>query len=956
MHRSYGRPGGSGIRDGTGFLYLDETQPSRSCPSDEPQQRSKDSRCRRRAFRLVTTPLYCPRFIGRERELEALLDAARRAAAGAGAIAFVSGEAGAGKTRTVDELCRRLPRGTRCLRAASLEYAPSPLGPVTEILAALEIAVAPDGDDPLDKRRLFERIAAALRTAAAERPFVAVIDDAHWADTVTLELLQFLIGALHDARVLLVVAYRGDEVSEPLGALLARAARARNVLRIELQPLSNAEIRELIDATVPKHVRIAAESLRGIRDRSEGNPLYAEEFLKAVVDDERFGEMRQALPASLHGLLHERLRRLDRADVRLLEIAALIGRRFSAAFLARIGERDVGSLERFLRLAVDEHFLIEDAREPGCFTFRHGLTRDAILEGILEMQARAMHLEIARQIEREPDRAERVGELAEHYWRAAAFAECALNAEPAGDLARGRYAYAEAAELYERALACAASDESGLVALHEKAALAYGALGMPQKALEHLQVAVDYFTATGKTKLLVEALLEVALTLRRAGDTEHEAAVLRRAAALSRKAGDDALLLKCIVLLAHGHAVAEDWAEVEADLRAAEPLLVHADPQDEVRMLSSRGFLHLAKDELDAWQRDFEDAAGIARLNDDPRGLTFVLTSYAVGARKLARFAVARDAFREAAETGRAYGLTYIDAFARLGHANVLYLTGELRASRAEMLEVLADEHESTTVRILIAQFGIALAIALRDDALAERCSAPDLLEAAFATNEPIQYAPLAAAMAERELARGDEEAAVALLERVLDALPEGWSDCEVLLPVAVCCSEPSVERARARLAAASAAARNPFADAYRELFEAYAAARFGSREAKVRRAKSAAALLRQLGMPLLEAEAYELAEQPGRAIALCETIGALRLPRRIGPRLKRRSPTTQLTAREREIVGVVLRGLPNSAIADELSLSERTVEAHLAAAYRKLGVRSRGELISLMRTTDWSS
>jgi DNA-binding CsgD family transcriptional regulator/type II secretory pathway predicted ATPase ExeA len=878
-----------------------------------------------------------------------LLDSARRAAAGTGGIAFVSGEAGAGKTRTVDELCRRLPRGMRCLRAASLEYAPSPLGPVAEILAELDAAVAPAGEDGLDKRRLFERVASALRSAAAARPFVAVIDDAHWADTVTLELLQFLIGALEGARVLIVVTYRGDEVSDALGALLARAARARTVQRIELQPLTHAEIRELIDATLPRHVRLDGESLRGIRDRSEGNPLYAEEFLKAVVDDERFGESRASLPASLRGLLRERLRRLRPADVRLLELAALIGRRFSAAFLARIGGCDLDALQPFLRTAVDEHFLVEDASEPGCFTFRHGLTRDAILEGILAMQARAMHHEIARQIEREPDRGERVVELAEHYWRAAAFAECAVNAEPAGDLARARHAYAEAAELYERALACGISDQRGLVALHEKAALAYASLGVPRKVLEHLQVAVDYYAATGETKRLVGALLEVALTLRRAGETEREAEVLRRAAALSRGAGDDALLLKCVVLLAHGHAVAEDWPELEADLRAAEPLLAHADSEDEVRLLTSRAFLHLAKDELDAWQRDFEEAAGIARLAGDPRGLAFVLTSYAVGARRLGRFAVARDAFREAAETGRAHGLTYSDAFARLGHANVLYLTGELRASRAEMLGVLADEHESTTVRILIAQFGIALAIALRDDALAERCFAPALLDAAFATNEPIQYAPLAAAVAERHLANGEDEAAVALLERMLSELPAGWSDCEVLLPVAVCCREPDVERARARLAE-TATARNPFVGAYRELFEAYAAARFGERERKLRHAKDAAALLRRLGMPLLEAEAYELAEQPGRAVAQCETIGALRLPRRLGPRPKRRTSATQLTAREREIVDVALRGLPNSAIADELSLSERTVEAHLAAAYRKLGVRSRGEMITVLR------
>ena len=881
-------------------------------------------------------------------------------------MVYVSGEAGVGKTRTVDELCRRLPRGTRCYRAPCLEYAPSPLGPVAEILSELEEDrggaagstpfVAPTGDDPVDKRRLFERVAAMLRAAGEQRPFVAVIDDAHWADTVTLELLQFLMTALADARVLVVVTYRSDEVSDSaaLGALVARAARARNVQRIDLQPLSNAQIRELIDATVPKHLNIPVESLRGIRDRSEGNPLFAEEFLKAVVDDERFGESRPMLPDSLRGLLNERLRRLAPDDIRLLETAALIGRRFSAAFLARIVQRDLASLEPFLRTAVDEHFLVEDPSDPGCFTFRHGLTRDAILDGILAMQARAMHLEIARQLEREPDRDQRVVELAEHYWRAASFVECALNAEPAGDLAKARHAYAEAADLYERALACGMPDERRLVALHEKAALAYGLLGVPQKVLEHLQVAVEYYTATGDTERLAGAYVEMSMALRRAGDTVQESAVLRRAAELSAQIGSDALLVKCMALLAVAHAIAEEWPELEADLRGAEPILAHADPPDQVRLLTSRAYLNLAKDELGAWQHDFEDAAGVARQHGEPRLLAFVLTGYAVGARKLARFDVALDAFREAAATGGAIGPSYLVTFARLCYANVLYLTGRLHAARAEMLDVLADEHLSTTLRILIAQFGIALAVALRDESFGERCYAPDLLDAAFATNEPIQYAPLAAVVAEHHLARGDDDDAVALLERMLAAIPPGWSDCEALLPVAVCCTEANVARARTHFNVATDA-HNPFVDAYRELFEAYAAARFGNPAEKLRHAKAAAQALRRIGMPLLEAEAYELAEQPARAVALCESIGALRLPRRIGPRPKRRSATTQLTAREREIVDAARRGLSNGAIADELSLSERTVEAHLAAAYRKLGVRSRGELISVLRTSSGS-
>ncbi|MDQ6944561.1 MAG: hypothetical protein M3169_18840, partial [Candidatus Eremiobacteraeota bacterium] len=725
---------------------------------------------------------------------------------------------------------------------------------------------------------------ATLRAAGSARPFAAVIDDAHWADPVTLDLLQFLIGTLHDARILLVIAYRTDELtdSHPLHAVIARAMRARHVQRIGLGPLTQAGVHELIDATLPKNVRIPIEALRGVLDRSEGNPLFAEELLKAVVDDQRSGVTRSTLPDSLRGLLLERLRRLAPDDSAMLEIAALIGRRFGAAFLARIGGRDAGSLDAFLRMAIDEHFLIEDAAEPGCFTFRHALTRDTILDGVLAMRARDMHVLIAQAIEREPDRDGRVVELAEHYWRAAAFTECAGYAHTAGDLAKTRHAYAQAAELYERALACGVADERGLVALHEKAASAYASLGVPQKVLDHLQVAVDHYSATSDTVKLVEVYIDLALALRRTAQTDRAFAVLRQASELSLAIHDDDLLTRIAVQLALLHTVAEEWAEVEGALRAAEPAISHAGSRDAVRFYSARAALQLAKHELDGWQRDSELAADIARAHGDPTLVTFALTSYGVDARKLARFDLASASFREAAEAGSAHGPLYGVTFARLGYANVLYLTGRLREARAEMLEVLADVHESTTIKILVAQFGIALAIALRDETLAERCYSPDLLEAAFSTNEPIQYAPLAATVAEHQLANGDEAAAVTLLERMLASLPDGWSDCEVLLPVAVCCLQADVERSRARFDETPDAASNPFEGAYRELFDAYAAARFGTRDAKLRHAKTAAAMLHRLGMPLLEAEAYELADEPARAVALCETIGAARLPRRL--------------------------------------------------------------------------
>jgi len=909
---------------------------------------------------VVRTPLYCPRFIGRDGELSALLDCARRAAGGTSSFAFVCGDAGVGKTRLVEELRRHPPRGMRSVRGACLDYAPSPLGPVLEILAGLEAERAPRpgvaglkpaGEDPVDKRLLFEGVGEALRFAAAVQPLMLVLDDVHWADTVTLELLQFLLATLGETRIFILVVYRTDELSptHPLHALLARAARAPHAQRIELEPFGNAHIRELIDATVPKDLSLPAEALRDVRDRSEGNPLFAEEYLKTVVDDLRFGGVRSVLPASLRSLLLERLQRLAADDLRLLEIAALIGRRFAASFLARIGGRRAESIDGFLRLALDEHFLVEDAAEPGWFAFRHALTRDTILSGVLVMHARAMHVRIAEAIEHEADPDARVVELADHYWRAASFAECARYAEKAGDLAMARHAYSEAAEFYERALACGVADQHGLVTLHEKAAAAYKLLGSPKKVLEHLDVAVAYYSARGETERLVETYLDLALAYRRTAQSELAFDVLRQSADLSKSTGNEKLVLKSAVQLAQLHALAEEWSDVQAYVRDAEPHIAQGDALDAVRFHVARGSLHLANYDIARWRDDFERAASTARSHGDPTLIAFALTNFGIGARKFGELKLASRSFHEAAEAGRSYGPLYVATIARLGYINVSYLAGDLSASRDEMLDVLADLHESMPIRILVAQFGAALSIVLRDETLFQRSYAPETLEAAFSTNEAIQYAPLAAAIAEHHLADGDESAAVTLLERMLGVLPAGSDDYEVLLPVAVCCTRADVERALTRFGGARAVAKNPFVGACRELFEAYAAARFTNRAAKLGHATAAARSFQMLGMPLLEAEAYELAEQPARSVAVCETIGALRLPRRLGPRPARRAATTHLTAREREVVELALCSMTNSAIATDLSLSERTVEAHLAAAYRKLGIRSRGELLSVL-------
>jgi DNA-binding CsgD family transcriptional regulator len=229
---------------------------------------------------------------------------------------------------------------------------------------------------------------------------------------------------------------------------------------------------------------------------------------------------------------------------------------------------------------------------------------------------------------------------------------------------------------------------------------------------------------------------------------------------------------------------------------------------------------------------------------------------------------------------------------------------------------------------------------------LFERCNAEQILASAH-VGGVTNYGQLAAALAERYLAFGDVPRAAKLLNQVLDLIPSVWHDCMRLVPIAVCCPKPDVERAARFLERKPTDVDSTFWGAFRSLFWGYASARFGTRDDKVRYAQTAARLFERLGMKLFEAESRELAEESGRALAMCQATGAIRVPRRL-QKAGTLPKAEALTPREREIFDLVCRRLSTRAIASDLSLSERTVESHIAAVFRKFNIRSRGELYLL--------
>ena len=296
-------------------------------------------------------------FVGRARELAELDRALEAAQNGSGLTVLIAGEAGIGKTRLASELARRArAAGFDVLLGRSIDLVGTelPFQPFVEALRPLgavrQIARPPAGS----QLRIFEETLALLTERATAAPVLLVLEDLHWADTSTLDLLVFLTHNLHDRQVLLLATYRADDA--PSAARMRRFAdgvrRSGEAMRLELGPLARDDLVALLEARADAPVPAVVTD--SIAARSEGNPFFAEELL-AVAD--RTGE----LPSGLRDLLLERVARLDPATRSLVRLAAAAGRDVPYSLLRAAAALPENDVRESLRQAVEHGVLIVGA-------------------------------------------------------------------------------------------------------------------------------------------------------------------------------------------------------------------------------------------------------------------------------------------------------------------------------------------------------------------------------------------------------------------------------------------------------------------------------------------------------------------------------------------------------------------------------------------------------------------
>jgi class 3 adenylate cyclase len=431
----------------------------------------------------------CPVLVGRERELDLLEDALIASNRGRGQVVVIAGEAGVGKTRLVNALRVSAARAGTAVMSGScseadltLPYMPfvegignylasvdgerikTRLGPATRrqlghLFPQLELSPPDEVGDPGQARmRLYEALLTLLQFAAEQRGLLLILEDLHWADASTRELLDYLARRVRRSRILILGTYRSDELHRrhPLQPLVQAWQRAGTIETVQLPPLDPPGVGRMTSA-IFDGAPIEDELRDFLFARTEGNPFVLEEFLKAALDQgdifktaqgwdrKAIGHLR--LPATVKETILLRVERLEEQQANILRAAAVLGRCFDYRMLVGISGQSETTVRAALRAFVEQQLAQE---EPDGYSFRHALTREAILDDMIAPERERLHARAADQLREQPGA--NAMELASHLMAAARWQEAIPVALRAATDAEGRKGYLEAVHLYERLL------------------------------------------------------------------------------------------------------------------------------------------------------------------------------------------------------------------------------------------------------------------------------------------------------------------------------------------------------------------------------------------------------------------------------------------------------------------------------------------------------------------------
>ncbi|MGW1613644.1 helix-turn-helix transcriptional regulator [Streptomyces sp. NPDC002285] len=960
-----------------------------------------------------TTPL-----IGRDGELARLFTALERARDGEARAVLIAGDAGVGKTRVLDEAAGRAARDGMVVltgHCVDLGDVGLPYLPFTEVLGVLAgderfadvLAAHPvvgrllgGGTDAVnDRLRLFEGVAGLLADLADVAPVLLVLEDLHWADQSSRDLLRFLLsrgllqrqaGGAPAHRLAVFASYRADDLHRrhPLRPLLAELVRLPVVERLEMRPMADTEVARLVRAVQERP--LPDSTVRRIVERAEGNAFYAEELV-AATDTEAGG-----VPSGLADVLLIRFEQLSDTTQQVLRTAAVAGRRVEHDLLRGAVGIPEEELESALREAVGRQLLVSG--DGDTYAFRHALAREAVYADLLPGERARLHGAFARLLAGRGRPDETAAERAHHY-------------RESHDLAEALAASLEAADHAHR-------------------------VGAPAEELRHLESALDLWSSVEpSTRPSGEGTDRVTLTLRASAAAAH-AGESHRAVSLTRSAlagvgqDTDAELAARVRYTLAGNLLGVDSLTAAFAYSSEALALIPAEPPSRTWVWAAATHVLAARHvgEKETALRVAREALRTAeklQVTDARADLLISLAVLEAGGRRTPQ---GRERLREARDLARRSGNAPVEMRALFSLAVGCYESGDLeeslpwltegldRARRAGLLSSLYPL-EMRYLRLLV-----LYTLGRWDECLGVAAADADVLPAAGGyTAGPALYVALARgdfaaveqarallaghfdwmgtliagiALTDAAAWRGDVEAAVERMRSSVAALTDDAGtlpDATVRL-AALALSAVGDRAAELRLAGDEAGLRR-WADTATELVELAraTAARGGDGrpqgpEGMAWLARAEAEWARTVSGPdvrawaqavaafdygdeyerarcrLRHAEALLAADE--REAAACEAraaretaarLGATLLLERVDALIRRgrladtpADRSSPLTAREQDVLRLLALGRSNRQIGEELYITGKTASVHVSNILAKLGAASRTEAVAI--------
>ena len=863
----------------------------------------------------------------RERRLEA--------ASSHGGLVLIAGDAGVGKSRLIAEFCGSLVYSRwKIGEGTCLEFASRPYGPIIDVLARVD--ARPFELGAATKREQFDAIIDRFASIASRTALGVVIEDVHWADAATLELLAYLGSKLQRMRILVIASFRTDELNpeNPATATVAKIARNAQAGRIDLAPLRGTELRTFIDEALAG-IALPEETRRAVALAADGNPFFTEELLKSAVEKSSehvsFARDRE-LPQMVRATLLERLRPFDEEQRRILTQAAVIGRTFGLQLLAATLEIEEDLLLPTLRRARDFQLVEEIA--AGMFRFRHDLTREAIYGNVLGAEMQPRHRAIALALETSSPAGASLEALGFHWWAAGDAARSARYNALAGDEAARVHAHEDAIACYERALELPGIEAVVRGSILEKIADRRIVLTLTEQGEASYRAAADAFRGAGAHEREAVCRVRGAITAYTIHLSDTTAPLEEM---LDRLDPDEYLArsrLHCgIAWLA---ATLGSPTRAEYHLERVDKRALNAASDIRVRFHNVGAWVAMSIGDVVRFRREHASWLDAARS----RGAGAVAGAHYNGAKCFSSFGLHEEAFENidrALLIARESRNRHAEECAHATAALCYLLSGDLGRARAavELVPTTTDNRVNLTFATAA---GSAIGAHLGDDVLIGKWF--DGFESTISAAPEIECGY---GFAEILARRGRLHDAAALLGRALPKVEIVRG--ETLTMLAVARYGEAVDRARARGYLVRAAATS---DELPEvptlaLFDAISCLRTARSDEATALAKKAADGFRRLRMPLLEATALEVAGDIPAALAVFRGCGAsYDVDRLQTERPIEHDAMAALSVREREVATLAGNGRSNLEIAHSLCITHKTVEKHLASVYRKLSISSR--------------